>query len=289
VIAGFIERDVALIGLDLLIHSTVPLGGGLSSSAALAVATATLLEAIAQRTLDPLEMVRLCQKAEHHFAGVPCGIMDPFVVTLAHRDHLMLLDCRSCQAQDIEFGAPEVTALIAGTNVKHSLAHSEYSLRRRQCEAAAQRLQLTSLRALGEEELASAARQLDALSLRRARHVGTEINRAQRAATAIAARRWSEAGRLMYLSHESLRTDFQVSTPELDSIVEIARVIGEEGGVYGARMTGGGFGGCAVLLVRTASARSLMERIRARYAEQFAVTPTLFVSRAAAGAGMVHR
>jgi galactokinase len=215
--------------------------------------------------------------------------MDPFVVTLARRDHLTLLDCRSHRAQDIEFSDPEVAVLIIGTNVKHSLVHSEYPLRRRQCESAAQKLQLPSLRALGAEDLAGAAQQLDALSLKRARHVVTEIDRTQQAAAAIAARRWSEAGRLMYLSHESLRYDFEVSTPELDAIVGLACAIGEEGGVFGARMTGGGFGGCAVLLVRTAAATGIMDRIRTQYCEQFAVTPTLFVSRPAAGAGMVHR
>jgi len=289
VIAGFIERNVALIGLDLLVDSTVPLGGGLSSSAALEVATATLLEAVAQQRLEPLEKVRLCQEAEQRFAGVPCGIMDPFVVTLARRDHLTLLDCRSHLAQEIEFSDPEVAVLIAGTNVKHSLAHSEYPLRRRQCESAAQKLQLPSLRALAAGDLASAAHQLDAQSLKRVRHVVTEIDRTQQAAAAIAARRWSEAGRLMYLSHDSLRYDFEVSAPELDAIVEIARATGEQGGVFGARMTGGGFGGCAVLLVRTAAVTSITGRICAQYSQQFAVTPTLFVSRPAAGAGMVHR
>lgn len=289
VIAGFIERNMPLIGLDLLIHSTVPVGGGLSSSAALEVATATLLEAVAQRRLDPLEKVRLCQEAERRFAGVPCGIMDPFVVLLARREHLTLLDCRSNRAEDIEFGDPEVAVLIVGTNVKHSLAHSEYPLRRQQCESAAQKLQLPSLRALDAGDLARAARQLDAQSFRRVRHVVTEIDRARQAAAAIAAHRWSEAGRLMYLSHESLRCDFEVSAAELDTIVEIARAIGEEGGIFGARMTGGGFGGCAVLLVRTTAASSIMERIRAQYLQRFAVTPTLFVSRPAIGAGMVHR
>jgi galactokinase len=289
VIAGFIEHDMALIGLDLLIHSTVPMGAGLSSSAALEVATATLLEAVAQRRLDPLEKVRLCQEAERRFARVPCGIMDPFVVTLARRDHLTLLDCRSCRAQDIEFSDPEVAVLIVGTNVKHSLAHSEYPLRRRQCESAAQKLQLPSLRSLAAGDLASAARQLDAQSVRRVHHVVTEIDRTQQAAAAIAAHRWSEAGRLMYLSHESLSRDFEVSAPELDAIVEIARATGEEGGVFGARMTGGGFGGCAVLLVQTAAVTSVMERVHAQYSRQFPAPPTLFVSRPAAGAGMVHR
>ena len=289
VIAGFIERHVTLIGLDLLIHSSVPIGGGLSSSAALEVATATMLEAVAQRPLDPLEKVRLCQEAEQRFAGVPSGIMDPFIVALARREHVILLDCRSQHARYIELADPAVAVLIAGTNVKHSLAHSGYSLRRRQCESAAQKLQLTSLRALAAGDLANAAQQLDAESLKRVRHVVTEIERTQQAAAAIAARRWSEAGQLMYLSHESLRSDFEVSAPELDAIVEIARATGEQGGVFGARMTGGGFGGCAVLLVRTAAADSIMDRIRAQYSEQFAVAPTLFVSRPAVGAGMVHR
>jgi galactokinase len=289
VIAGFIERSVALIGLDLLIHSSVPIGGGLSSSAALEVATAAMLEAVTQQPLDPLEKVRLCQEAEQRFAGVPCGIMDPFVVSLARRDHLTLLDCRSHSAQYIELTDPAVAVLIAGTNVKHSLAQSEYSLRRRQCESAAQMLRLSSLRALATSDLASAAQQLDAERLKRVRHVVSEIERTQQAAAAIAARRWSEAGRLMYLSHESLRSDFEVSTPELDAVVEIARAIGEGGGVFGARMTGAGFGGCAVLLVRTAAVTSIMDCIRAQYSRQFALAPTLFVSRPAAGAGMVHR
>lgn len=289
VIAGFIERDTPLIGLDLLFHSTVPIGAGLSSSAALEVATATLLEAVAQRQLDPLEKVRLCQEAEHRFAGVPCGIMDPFVVAHARRDHLMLLDCRSCEAQDIELSDPEVAVLIVSTNVKHSLAHSEYPLRRRQCEAAAEKLRVRSLRALSAEDLERAPRELDAQSLKRVRHVVTEIARTQAAAAAIAARRWREAGRLMYLSHESLRRDFEVSAPELDAIVEIAGSIGEGGGVFGARMTGGGFGGCAVVLMRAALAQSIMESIHAQYAERFAVAATLFISRPAAGASVLRR
>jgi galactokinase len=289
VIAGFIARDIALGGLDLIIHSTVPLGAGLSSSAALEVALATVLEASVGRALDPLEKVRLCQEAEHRFAGVPCGIMDPFVVTFARRDRLTLLDCQSCCAQAVEFSDPEISVLVAATNVKHSLAHSEYPLRRRQCEAAAEKLQVRSLRAASEADLERAAPQLDAISQRRARHVITEIARTRRAATAIAARRWSEAGRLMYLSHESLRRDFEVSAPELDRIVETAAAIGERDGVFGARMTGGGFGGCAVILIHTVAAASIMRSISTAYAEQFTVAPSLFVSRAADGACLLRQ
>ena len=289
VIAGFRVRHIAVGGLDLLVHSTVPLGGGLSSSAALAVAMATLLEAIAGCRLDPLEKVRLCQEAEHGFAGVPCGIMDPLVVARARRDHLVLLDCQSCEAQDIELSDPEVAVLIVNTNVKHSLAHSEYPLRRRQCEAAAQQLRVRSLRALSVNDLERAGRVLDAQSRKRVRHVVTEIDRTQAAAAAITARRWREAGRLMYLSHASLRHDFEVSAPELDAIVEIAGAIGEGGGVFGARMTGGGFGGCAVVLMRAARAESIMDTIRAQYAQRFAVAATLFTSRPAAGASVLRQ
>ena len=289
VVAGFRARHIAFGGFDLLAHSTVPLGGGLSSSAALAVAVATLLEAISGCRLEPLEKVRLCQEAEHGFAGVPCGIMDPFVVARARRGHLVLLDCQSYEAQDIELSDPEVAVLIVSTNVRHTLARSEYPLRRRQCEAAAQQLRVRSLRALAVDDLERAARALDAQSLKRVRHVVTEIARTQAAAAAIAARRWREAGRLMYQSHASLRHDFEVSAPELDAIVEIAAAIGEEGGVFGARMTGGGFGGCAVVLMRAAGAASIMEAIRAQYAQRFATAATLFISRPAAGASVMRQ
>ena len=288
VVAGFIERGIRVGGLDLLIHCTVPLGAGLSSSAALTVATATVLEASARQRLDPLEKVRLCQEAEHRFAGVPCGIMDPFIVSLARQDRLTLLDCQSWHARSIEFSDPEVSVLIVATNVRHALAHSEYPLRRRQCEAAAAKLQVRALRAVSEPELARAAAQLDAISLKRARHVVTEIARTQQAAAAITACRWSEVGHLMYLSHESLRCDFEVSSPELDRIVEIGASIGEEGGVFGARMTGGGFGGCAIMLMRSAAAASVMQQVSAQYAQYFGVAPALLVSRAAAGAGVLQ-
>jgi galactokinase len=284
VVAGALERGMPLSGLEILIDSTVPPGGGLSSSAALAVATATVLEASAHHPLEPLDKVRLCQQAEHRFAGVPCGIMDPYVATFARRNKLLLLDCEACRAEPIEFSDAEVSVLIAATNVKHSLAHSEYALRRRQCEATAQKLRARSLRAVSERDLERSASQLDTVSLKRARHVVSEIARTRQAAAAISGRRWSEAGRLMYHSHESLRYDFEVSSPELDRIVEISSTIGEGGGVFGARMTGGGFGGCAVLLVRTAEAARIMQRLSTEYRERFTVAPSLFLSQAAAGA-----
>lgn len=287
VVAGFFERNSQPSGMDLLVHSAVPAGIGLSSSAALEVAMATLLEAVMGCSLDPLDKVLLCQRAEHRYAGVPCGIMDQFVASFARKDELLLLDCRSREAQWIAFSDLEVSVLIVSTNVKHQLSRSEYRRRRAECQEAARALGVTSLRDVAREGELSAYKQLAPVSLKRARHVVTEIARTRWAAKAIQERSWSEVGRLMYASHESLRHDFEVSCPELDILVEIGRSIGEGGGLYGCRMTGGGFGGCAVALIRTDAIEFISRRIRARYGEHFESSPTLFLSRPAGGASLL--
>ena len=146
VIAGFLARGLNPGGFDALIHSTVPLGGGLSSSAALEVAMATLLEVITGRKLDPVEKALLCQKAEHDYAGMPCGIMDQFISVMGRENHLLLLDCRSRKPELVPMSDPSVTVLIINTNVKHELTGSEYPTRRKQCETAAKILGVPSLR-----------------------------------------------------------------------------------------------------------------------------------------------
>jgi galactokinase len=288
VLAGFLERGLQPMGFDLLVHSTVPVGVGLSSSAALEVAMATLLEAITARDLDRLEKVFLCQGAEHRYAGVSCGIMDQFVSTFAQKDRLVLLDCRSFKAQQVPFEDPALSILIVSTNVRRELSHSEYALRRAQCEQAVHELSIQSLRDLTPDGLRLGQRKLNSISLKRARHVVMEIARTQEAAHALRERHWSQVGALMYKSHQSLRTDFEVSCPELDTLVEIAQSIGEDGGVFGCRMTGGGFGGCAVALIRTDAAEAIAGRIRTQYAQHFSTAPTLFVSRPAAGARILQ-
>ena len=265
VLAGFQARGLKLRGFDALIHSTVPLGGGLSSSAALEVATATLLEAITGKTIDPVEKALLCQQAEHQFAGVPCGIMDQFISVLGRKNHLLLLDCRSRQTEMVPMRDPSVAVLVINTNVKHELTGGEYAQRRSQCENAAKILGLNSLRDATLAALKKAKAGMDEVVFRRARHVITEIARTPQAAAAIRASDWPLAGELMYASHESLRRDFEVSCVELDAVVKIARVLGVEGGVYGCRMTGGGFGGCAVALVKSKEVPAISAAIAAQY------------------------
>jgi len=284
VIAGVQRLGWQLSGCDALVDSNVPLGGGLSSSAALEVATATLLEASADRALDPVEKALLCQRAEHEFAGVPCGIMDQFTSVLAKENHLLLLDCRSRSTELVPLTDPSISVLIINTNVRHELTGGEYAQRRAQCEAAARALSVPALRDATMANLEAARPRLDPITFRRARHVITEIERTLQAARAIRASDWPTAGRLMYASHASLRDDFEVSCPELDLVVELAQSIGETGGVIGCRMTGGGFGGCTVGLVKTDSIARISESVSKKYHERTGIEPTLFVSRPAGGA-----
>jgi galactokinase len=250
VIAGFQARGLSPGPFDALIHSTVPLGGGLSSSAALEVSTATLLEIITGKKLDPVEKALLSQKAEHDYAGMPCGIMDQFISVMGKKDHLLLLDCRSRKTELVPMKDPSIELLITNTNVKHELTGGEYAKRRAQCEEAARLLGVSSLRDADAGMLERARAKMDSTVYRRAKHVMGEIERTLHAAEGVRASNWPTVGQLMYASHASLRDDYEVSCPELDAVVEIAQSIGPEGGVFGCRMTGGGFGGCTVALVQ---------------------------------------
>ncbi len=287
VLAGFVGAGYRPRGFDALITSTVPMGAGLSSSAALEAATATLLEAVCAVELDPVRKALLCQHAEHTYAGVPVGIMDPFICILGRRDQALLLDCRSRETQWLPFEDPEVTVLAINTNVKHRLAEGAYAERRRQCEAAARALGVRSLREADMEMLTRTAG-LDELPRRRARHVITEIARTSQAARCLRERDWRALGQLIDESHESLRDDYGVSSPELDAVVEIARSVGPRGGVFGCRMTGGGFGGCAMALIATREAAAIMSGIGTEYRRRTGTAATMFVSRPAAGAQLSY-
>jgi galactokinase len=288
VIAGFLARGLKPVGFDALIHSNVPLGGGLSSSAALEIATATLIEAITGQHLDPVKKALLCQKAEHDYAGMPCGIMDQFISALGKKDHLLLLDCRSREFELVPFTDPSVSVLITNTNVKHALTGSEYPARRKQCEAAAVALGVASLRDAATDLLETNRSKLEVVVFRRARHVIGEIARTTQAADAIRAGNWAMVGELMYASHQSLRDDYEVSCPELDAVVEIARGLSAAGGVIGCRMTGGGFGGCTVALVKTDAVDAVMRAMAVGYTQKTGITPTMFVSRPGAGATLLR-
>jgi galactokinase len=284
VVAGFRDLGAPIPGFDAFIDSSVPIGGGLSSSAALEVALATLLEAVTGHTLDPVEKALLCQKAEHAYAGMPCGIMDQMASVCGREDHLLLLDCRSRETRQVPFADPEASVLIVDSRVRHALAGSEYPVRRAQSEAAARALHVPSLRDVSLEILLANEARMDALLFRRARHVVTETDRTLRAATAVAESRWEEVGRLMHESHASLRNDYEVSCAELDLLVELAARLGIDSGLYGCRMTGGGFGGCAVALVRRDAAEAVSAVLAADYEKHTGLRPTLFLTRPAPGA-----
>src|ERR1017187_2422018 len=287
VIAAFLARGLNPGGFDALIHSNVPLGGGLSSSAALEVATATLLEIITGKNLDPVEKALLCQKAEHDYAGMPCGIMDQFISVMGRENQVLLLDCRSRKSELVPMTDPSVAVLIINTNVKHELTGSEYPARRKQCEAAAKILGVPSLRDATPEALELAKGRMDEVVFRRARHVIGEIERTVHAAEGVRASNWPAVGQFMYASHASLRDDYEVSCKELDVVVEIAEDIDYQGGVYGCRMTGGGFGGCCVALVKASAVDAITKKIAADYHVKTGIEAALFASRPASGATII--
>ena len=268
---------------NAVIESTVPLGGGLSSSAALEVATATLVEQLVGKSMNPIAKALVSQRAEHQ-VGVPCGIMDQFSSVLCQAGHLMLLDCRTQEPKMVTLADGSVTILIINSNVKHELTGGEYAERREQCEAAAVSLKVNSLRDATMDLLEKNKAILDDVHYRRARHVIGEIERTADAATACEAGQWEKVGRLMYASHASLRDDYEVSCAELDVLVSLAEQLGIDKGVYGSRMTGGGFGGCTVTLVKTDQAETVADAICDDYQKQTGIEATAFATPPAQGA-----
>jgi galactokinase len=288
VIAGCADRGMKTSGFNAVVESNVPVGGGLSSSAALEVATATLVEAMTGNTLEPVAKALLCQTAEHEYAGVPCGIMDQFASVMCRADHLMLLDCRSQHIEHIPFSDPNVTVLIINTNVKHELSGGEYAERRGQCESAARKLDEKSLRDVTSEQLELHRDTFSGVEYRRARHAVSEIGLTIEAAAAVKAGMWPLVGKLMYASHASLRDDYEVSCRELDLLVEMASKIGPAGGVIGSRMTGGGFGGCTVSLVETSKVERVANELAQSYLAKTGIEPSILTSRPARGAHIVR-
>ena len=287
VLVGCLEAGLHIPGFDALIHADLPPGGGLSSSAALEAATATLAEALSGQLLDPLKKALLCQKAEHTFAGMPCGIMDQFAVIFGEAQHVLLIDCQSLHHESVPWASSETSLLVINTMVKHELTDGGYASRRRDCEAAARLLGARELREVSVEQLESAREQMPELLHMRAHHVIAENERTLAAAEALRRGAWSELGELMYASHASLRDDFEVSCYELDLVVEMARQIGEAGGVYGCRMTGGGFGGCCVAVVKSDQVTAVSENIHRAYRQATGIEPILFSTQPAAGARML--
>lgn len=287
VIRGFQARGHHVPGFDAFIVSSVPGGAGLSSSAALECATATFLEGLLDTVLDTREKALLCQTAEHDFANVPCGIMDQFASAFGQKNRLILIDCKTGEPELIPFENPDLTVLISNTMVHHELSDGGYAARRKHTELALKQLEKASWRDVTEADVLSNWEKLGDPMNRRARHVVGEIARTIAAAAALGRNDFETLGPLMAASHRSLRDDFEVSCRELDLMVSIADEIGRSGGVIGARMTGGGFGGSTVTLCESKHAAAIAEKLAADYEKQTGIVPQIFASRPSEGAHLV--
>jgi galactokinase len=271
---------------NLLIRSTVPEGSGLSSSAALEVSSALAL--LDGRAIDPLDLARLCQRAEREFVGMPCGIMDQYISVFGREHSAVEIDCRSLGRRYVDLPA-DVSFVAVNTMVKHALAGSAYKDRVRECAAAVagirQRFpEVESLRDVSPEQFEAAKDLLDEVVARRARHIVTEDARVERFMEASARRDLETMGRLLVESHRSLQHDYQVSCAELDFLVDSA--LGIEG-VVGSRMTGGGFGGCTVTMLRAGAAPRFREEIARAYRARFNVEPNVYDCNPSEGAGEI--
>ena len=285
-VAVTLERaGYRLRGASLRIRGEVPIGSGLSSSAAIEVATCYALLDNSELSVDPVKMAKLCQRAENEFVGMRCGIMDQFVSCCGQSGKALMLDCRSLDYKLVPL--PQETRLvICNTMVKHSLAAGEYNIRRAECEAGvrhfAQSLpNVRALRDVTEADLKRYGNDLSEVIYRRCRHVITENARVLKAAKALERGDLEIFGGLMNESHHSLRDDYQVSCKELDVMVELARKVR---GVYGARMTGGGFGGCTINFVNAENVEEFKQTVAQGYTEATGLVPEIYVCSAAEGA-----
>jgi galactokinase len=283
-----VEQGIHLQGASFLLDGDVPQGAGLSSSASLEVAVCQAFLELAQEKIDSSEMALLCQRAENEFVGARCGIMDQFVSVHGRKDHALLLDCRSLTFRHLPI-PEEVRLVICNTMVRHSLAGGEYNQRRLECEQAAKFFGtlVPGVKALRDVSLADFEKHSSALPEmihKRARHVISENARVIDAADALAKHDLKRFGQLMRESHASLRDDFQVSCRELDALVEIA---GKVEGVYGARMTGGGFGGCTINVVRSDKVEEFQAKVRTDYAKVTGKPPEIYVCTAADGVSVL--
>ncbi len=280
------REGMALASCNLLIDSDVPVGGGVSSSAALEVGSMLGMLHIAGQSMDPVRLALAARLAEHEYAHSPCGIMDQFICALGRENHALLLDCRDQSYRHVPFHFEGTLLMVLNTRVKHSIAHGEYPVRQEQCRQGLQELQaagesIVSLRDATMDMLSRHESSMEGVIYRRCRHVVTEIARAVEAGAALEDGDPERFGKLMWDSHASLRDDYEVSCPELDALVKIAMTTQ---GIFGARMTGGGFGGCAIALARAEAAEELRARVQARYDTEFEKPAVIYTTNASDGA-----
>ncbi|HEX2092947.1 MAG TPA: galactokinase, partial [Longimicrobiaceae bacterium] len=277
-----LKKDRDLAGWEGVTAGDVPIGAGLSSSAALELATARAFAAVSGLPWNPREMALLAQRAENQWVGVNCGIMDQMISAAGEAGHALLIDCRSLETRAVPL-PPGASVVIMDTATRRGLVDSAYNERRAACEAAAAFFGVPALRDVERDRFEASADRMEPRIRRRARHVITENQRTLEAAEALERGDAATMGRLMNASHASLRDDFQVSRRELDAIVELAQA---HEGCFGARMTGAGFGGCAVALVESAAAEGFAREVATRYQAQVGLHPRVYVCVAADGASI---
>jgi galactokinase len=283
------EAGYRLRGANIYIAGDVPLGAGLSSSAAIEVSTGYALLSVANHAIDRTKLALLCQRAENEYVGMRCGIMDQFVSCQGRAGHALMLDCRSLDYRALKL-PPRVRLVICNTMVKHKLQAGEYNVRRAECEDAVRKLSaalptIRSLRDVNLEQLVEHRSLLSDALYRRCRHVISENQRVRDVADLFERGKREGLRELMAASHESMRDDYEISCRELDAMVEIA---GRQQGVYGARMTGGGFGGCTINFVDVEHATEFQRRVSAEYESAIGLRPDIYICEASQGAELVE-
>ncbi|MCU1472349.1 galactokinase [Amnibacterium sp.] len=281
---GEAGTDLAAVrGFDLAVDSDVPVGAGLSSSAAIEMATAVALNDLWAVGADRAALARIGRRAENVAVGAPTGIMDQAASVFGETDAAVFLDCRSLAVEQVPLGftAAGLALLVVDTKVEHAHATGGYRDRREACERAAKELGVRALRDVAVEDLPGAEQRLDPVTFRRVKHIVTEDARVLESVAALKAHDTAAFGELMYASHASMRDDFEISVPELDTVVEVARARG----AIGARMTGGGFGGSAIALLPADDADALADAVAAAFADRGYREPAAFRVTPAQGAG----
>jgi galactokinase len=288
-VALMLERTgFSLSGADLVVWSDVPIGAGLSSSAALEVSVAHALLTQNDLPFDAVAIARICQRAENDFVGMRCGVMDQYIACCGVAGHALLIDCRSLASRHVAI-APNLRLLIANSGVRHQHAGGEYNLRREACEEGVRLLSrylgpIKALREVTPEQLEAKRRKLPELIYRRCRHIVTENARVLEAERALEAGDLAACGRAMNASHVSMQKDFEITCPEVDMLVGLAQTVK---GVYGSRMTGGGFGGCTVSLVEASAVEKASHILTDGYRIGIGRDVELFVCAPSDGAGLI--
>ena len=275
------DYSKALTGADIYIYSDLPFGAGLSSSASLTTALGFAYNELYTLELSKFELSKITKLVEHNYIGTKCGLMDQMACIFSHKNMATMIDCDSYEHKNIDFDLDEVCLLICDTNIKHNLAETAYNHRRKTCEDIAKFNDINSLRELNNGILAKGANNFSLEDYKLALHIYTENKRVLDATNAMQSKDWTKLGELMYQSHNSLRDNYMVSCDELDYLIELASKYNK---VYGARMTGGGFGGSTIHLIPTTILEDYKKHLEEKYFNKFQIKPLFYISKPCDGA-----